>query len=119
MKVITQAQDLINHLQAEHEASLEDVLWFVAIQRARFISEACTLKDIAEMLLSGLPAMEPQPLQAIQDWLDESYADLNAAIEEGEVEIVNGEVADEFVEMYDVPDIVQFIDEHFNVKSAE
>lgn len=119
MKVFVQAQDLINHIQAEYNASLEDVVWFVAIQRARFISEACTLKDIAQMLLSGIPAMEPQPLQAIQEWLDESYTDLNAAVEDGDVEIVEGEVADEFVDVYAVLDIVQLIDEHFNVESAE
>lgn len=114
MKVFQSGQELIDYCAEHHNADLDGVLWFVCIQEAKMVSGAFTLKDIAYLFKEGIKAYEDNPLEAIDQYVQTQISDLMGGVEEGEATIVNGEISDDDVERYAVPDLVEAITAHFN-----
>lgn len=90
----------------DERSDLEYALWASAIQQAESILDSNPKpKDVAQMLIDGVKSLRDNPIESIQLWLDDIYYDLNAVIEGGEVELVDGSVTEEQAECYNVFDM--------------
>lgn len=52
----------------------EDLFWFCSMKRAEEVSSNMNQREIAEMLLAGVPPMSEK---TIEGWLEGFYADIN------------------------------------------
>jgi hypothetical protein len=88
------AEYLLEWDEVEVEAAdLDEVIcWFVAMQEAEACSEF-TQKDMAHLFLHGIKGIKANPDEAIENWLETLWEDVDYARREGD-DIENG-IADE------------------------
>lgn len=115
IKDIRTRDDFIAFLKSQdateiEDADLEEVAdWFLAIQEARLILNACTTKDLARILLDGYESIEKNPVKAHERFWKILFEDVDHAREKG-----NMMEAIEF-EQWAVEQVVDMLTEHFGV----
>lgn len=83
MKYFSKAQPFINYFLTISPKSADDirsdaqyVCWFIALYEAKTLSDCYSTKEIAMLFYHGLPALENNPIQSIEDWLSTIFDDL-------------------------------------------
>lgn len=71
------------HEITDGNGPLDAAIWFCCIQEAKNIS-GLSLKDLAGLVMTGLPSYADAPAFCIQRWLDGYKEYIETSIEEGE-----------------------------------
>lgn len=119
IRVFADAADFINYVKdnvavPENQTPEQYALWIVCIQEAAAILEEFTLKDMANLLLVGLPGYSTEPTTSIDNWLSTFTADLAFAIEGGEPDpVVDGWISEDAAKSYNVLDVLEALHTRF------
>lgn len=93
---------------SDERNDVEYVSWAICLQEAHVIANTYTTKDIASLLHSGVTSYAS--MEAIQEWLDTYYDELNTAIVDGDIKLDENNTIDaETAEEYCVEDLAAAI----------